>query len=304
MQNLPAQSNDLTIRPPKNLLLSTDLSCRCDRALDRAVSCSEAWGAHLTALTVVDREAVEESGLEGITSGDPVQRARRRLRRDTSSLEPLPSILVRSGDVLEQLLDVASGNEMELVVTGVARNQWFRAVILGSVVDGIIRNLQIPALVVKNRVIGPYRRILVAGDLSPLTEQLLRVTAAWFPDSDIALFHAFGVPYLDLADANRELVCEQAKRAANQEAAEFLNSLDLNPSRRFPVRVVCEYGMPVPALNAYSERSEVDLVVIGNQGHGVFMEILKGNTAKEILLNVESDVLVIPEGGLGKKEGE
>jgi len=303
MQTLTAHSTLPAIRLPKNLLLSTDLSCRCDRALDRAVSCAEAWGAHLTALTVVDRDAVDESGLEGIRSGDPVQRARRRLRRDTSSLEPLPSVLVRSGDVLEQLLDVASGSGMDLVVTGVARNQWFRAVTLGSVVDGILRNLEVPALVVRNRVVGHYRRILVAGDLSPLTEHLLRTAVAWFPDADIAFFHAFVVPYLDLSDANRSLVCEQARRTANQEAAEFLGSVDFGEGPRPMIRVVCGFGMPAPALNAYGEQSEVDLVIIGNHGHGVILEILKGSTSKEILLNVESDVLVLPECGFPQRVG-
>lgn len=298
MQTLPAHSVRSTIRLPKNILLATDLSCRCDRALDRAVSCAEEWGAHLTALTVVDREAVDESGFEGIQFGDPVQRARRRLRRDTSSLEPLPSVLVRSGDVLEQLLDVVSGNGMDLVVTGVARNQWFRAVTLGSVVDGILRNLQVPALVVRNRVVGHYRRILVAGDLSPLTEHLLKAAVAWFPDADIVFFHAFGVPYLDLADANRALVCEQARRTANHDATEFLRKAGPFESRKSPVRVVCEYGVPAPALNAYGERNEVDLVIIGNHGHGVFLEILKGSTSKEILLNIDSDVLVIPGSGI------
>ena len=42
---------------PRAVLLSTDLSCRCDRALDRAVLSAKGWQARLVALTVVEPTA-------------------------------------------------------------------------------------------------------------------------------------------------------------------------------------------------------------------------------------------------------
>lgn len=280
---------------PKNVLLATDLSCRCDRPLDRAIAISKAWGSHLTALTVVDKQSFDGIPLPPGDTADPVQRARRRLRRDVSSASGGPSILVRAGDVLDELLDVVTGNGMELVVTGVARNQWFRNVTLGTVVDGILRRSPVPTLVVRNRANEEYRRILVAGDFSDLTRHLLETTLAWFPEADVTFFHAFDVPYLDLSDASRDIVREQARKEANKGAAEFLAGIPATLNRRSAVRSVCEFGLPVVALNNYSLRTEVDLVVIGNHGRSVFFEILTGSNAKDILQNVESDVLVLPE---------
>jgi nucleotide-binding universal stress UspA family protein len=43
-----------TSATPKQVLLATDLSARCDRALDRAVQLTEAWQAELTAVNVLD----------------------------------------------------------------------------------------------------------------------------------------------------------------------------------------------------------------------------------------------------------
>ena len=39
---------------PATILFATDLSSRCDRALDRSLMLAKQWGAHLVALTVVE----------------------------------------------------------------------------------------------------------------------------------------------------------------------------------------------------------------------------------------------------------
>jgi nucleotide-binding universal stress UspA family protein len=44
--------------PPRRIILATDLSARCDRALDRAAALASAWQAELIALHA--REPVED----------------------------------------------------------------------------------------------------------------------------------------------------------------------------------------------------------------------------------------------------
>lgn len=294
MQTLPESSVSVSFPLPKNLLLATDLSCRCDRALDRATECAKSWGAHLTALTVVDKAAADESRMEWSSTEDPSVRAAKRLRKDTRSPDKAPAVLVRTGEVVDELLDVISGGGMDLVVTGVARNQWFRSITLGSVVDGILRNSTVPTLVVRNRVCGNYRKVVVAGDFSAQTERLLAAALALFPDSEITFFHVFNVPFLGLSDGNKEAVCEQARRDSTAEAKEFLAGIGMLDGHAPFIRIECEHGPAVSALNNYGRRHDIDLVIIGNRGHGLVTELLMGSLSKEILQNTESDVLVIP----------
>lgn len=47
--------------PPMRILLATDLSARCDRALDRAAQLAAEWGAELIALKVVESPQLLES---------------------------------------------------------------------------------------------------------------------------------------------------------------------------------------------------------------------------------------------------
>ncbi|MGE4048921.1 MAG: universal stress protein, partial [Acetobacteraceae bacterium] len=45
------------VEPPERILLATDLSCRCDRAQDRAVWLAEQWDSRLTLLHVLEAPA-------------------------------------------------------------------------------------------------------------------------------------------------------------------------------------------------------------------------------------------------------
>jgi nucleotide-binding universal stress UspA family protein len=57
-----------TTGPPGKLLLATDLSARCDRALERAVSLASQWQAQLTVLHAFE-EAPDPSALRDERSG-------------------------------------------------------------------------------------------------------------------------------------------------------------------------------------------------------------------------------------------
>ncbi|WP_268744979.1 universal stress protein [Cupriavidus metallidurans] len=57
MTTLPATS------PPASLMLATDLSPRCDRALDRAAGLAQAWKAELIVAHVLDPAAHPDQAL-------------------------------------------------------------------------------------------------------------------------------------------------------------------------------------------------------------------------------------------------
>ena len=72
MTGQPFKENHMTAIPetrdiPHRLLLATDLSARCDRALDRAAQLAEEWQAELVALNVLDPAASPDQALAWIS---------------------------------------------------------------------------------------------------------------------------------------------------------------------------------------------------------------------------------------------
>lgn len=274
------------------IMLATDLSCRCDRALDRAVACTEEWQAELVVTTVVDDEVLPKNWAGHGRSGMEAE-ARMRLSADLAAGGLHPVVKVRTGSVLDEVLAVAEEERVDLVITGVARNHWLRAVVLGTVVDGLMRHSAVPTLVVRNRVHGCYQKILIAGDLSDLSRAIVRKTLDWFPKAEVCFFHAVEVPNAQLADVGAAELLEQACEAARADSVAFVDQAGLTPDQRERVRIACEPGSALAALNACLRREAFDLVVVGAHGRGLLFEILIGSKAKHIVENIATDVLIV-----------
>jgi nucleotide-binding universal stress UspA family protein len=276
---------------PKKIMLATDLSCRCDRALDRAAACAVDWQAELVVTTVIDDQALTDAWTcQGPTAIE--DEARLQLIGDLTAKGLEPMVKVRSGNVVDEVLAVAEAEQVDLVITGVARDRWLRAAVLGTVVDALMRRSEVPNLVVRNRVKGSYTRILVAGDLTDLARKILRKTLEWFPAAEVILFHAVEVPNAQLADAGAAL-CEAASEAVRPQLVAFVDQAGLTPNQWSRVRIVCEPGRPLTALNGCLRREAIDLVVVGAHRRGLLFEILIGSKAKQIVENIPTDVLIV-----------
>ncbi|WP_257551780.1 universal stress protein [Sphingopyxis sp. DBS4] len=154
--------------------MATDLSHRCDRALDRALLVAKAWQAELTVIHAL--APPEDSPLFGSLrdlpswrrSPDPVRKARDRIYRDLVREDPGVDIMVHveTGSPAEVVLGAARASHADLIVTGVARDELLARMFLGDTVDRLIRKSPVPVLIVRDRAFEPYRTMLVTTDFS------------------------------------------------------------------------------------------------------------------------------------------
>ena len=102
MSNSP--SNPANPQPPGAVLLSTDLSCRCDRALDRAVLSAKEWQARLVALTVVEPTAASRLDMGHaawqLARQSAQHIAQRRLHADMARQNIPVTVRVEQGQVI------------------------------------------------------------------------------------------------------------------------------------------------------------------------------------------------------------
>lgn len=283
---------------PKIILLATDLSSRCDRAMDRAAQLASLWGARLVVLNVLEHEYdfAEPARASDMPSWRrPPEREqvvaeqmRRDLGRDLKGAE----IRVVEGAAAPTIDAVAREVGAELIVTGIARDEALGRYFLGSTVERLARQTPIPLLIVKSRL-RPYVEVLVATDFSPPSQHALTAAARFFPQTPLTLLHAWEIPFagfLDKPDLQREWT------AAEKEGCDtFVAQSGLSSDQRRDLQILLETGAPDTMVRAYMRDKGVDLVVVGTHGRGGLFDLRLGGTAKRILDSAPGDVLLIRE---------
>lgn len=287
--------------PSPCLLLATDLSARCDRALDRAAQLAGEWRMALLALNVLDPATSPDQALawaSGSNSEALLRVARQQLARDLASIDiPASLRVVRSNDAAAAIGEAAATAGAALVVTGVSRNETFGRFLLGSTVEQLARVLAVPLLVVRNRVRGPYRRILVATDFSASSGHALRETVQRFPGRPLTLYHAHSLP---LAGLTETVVHAGVCRAIEErECLAFLDAWEIPPEA--PVRPVVECGAIETTLTRHVREQDIDLVVLGSRGASGVADLLLGSTAARMLDWLPCDTLLVPGPPLAAK---
>lgn len=278
---------------PHRLLLATDLSARCDRALDRAAQLADEWQAELVALNVLDPASSPDQALawlHGASEKQLLHVARRQLARDLAAAKVQATLrLVRSEDAAAAIREIAAGTQSDLVVTGVSCNETLGRLFLGSTVENLARSLLPPLLVVRNRVPGPYRRILVATDFSEPSRHALLLAARFFPGRELVLYHAHALAMSGLADTSPHpglcVGIEQTECAAFLTATAFPADTKIHP--------VVECGAIESLLTRYVRERDIDLVVMGSYGRSGLMGLLLGSTAGKLLDWLPCDTLLV-----------
>lgn len=289
---------------PRKILLATDLSARGDRALERAVSLSMRHDVPLIILHVY--EDLDEPSLMYKSKGLPSwhrppdaaaiakQRIRQGLRADLGDAIEKADIRIEEGDPAEVIERVAIDEQVDLVVTGIARERPFasRPVVLGKTVEQLLRRLAIPLLIVRNRARDAYRHIVVTTDFSKSSAHALQMAVRFFPKQALYLLHASDVPYSTLVD-DANVHAERFREIRTQELVEFLDATFLPDTDRSRLVPIIEPGPPQQIIREYVQLRGGDLVVLGTQGRGAVMEALLGSTTKSILATLPCDALVV-----------
>ena len=277
--------------PPTTILLATDLSARCDRALDRAAQLAKEWQAKLIALKVIDVPDTPDQLLAWVDnkSDDSVlDVAAKQMARDVSDLGIAVSMhIIRATDTAAAIQQTALETGSDMIVTGMARNEILGRFLLGSTVLDLSRSVSIPLLVVRNRVHAPYQRILVATDFSEFSRQALRLSSRWFPEQTLTVYHAHETPFSGLSSKHVEI----SRNLEQGEFTDFIKNSNLPVNAH--IKPAIELGVLAPTLTQYVRDHDIDLVVIGCNGNRGLMGDIIGSNASALLDWLPCDTLVV-----------
>ncbi|HET7299345.1 MAG TPA: universal stress protein, partial [Oleiagrimonas sp.] len=130
-------------RPPRRILLATDLSSHCDRALDRAVQLAGRWKATLHVVHAL-RPDTRTGAWWSPGGGEPqageaqIALIERQIRRDMPvELNDL-EIHVDVGEPVDVILRTAEREGCDLIVTG-ANGPTFASIIIHTTTEHLLR---------------------------------------------------------------------------------------------------------------------------------------------------------------------
>jgi nucleotide-binding universal stress UspA family protein len=267
----------------KRILAACDLSPRSDLALGRALLLALADDGTVTVLHVHssarDRAAVEQQVRDHLA----------RVRPDATC-----EVVLRVGAPFVEIIRTARTVGADLIAMG-AQGAERPLSFTGTTAERVARKSDRPVLVVRQRPIGRYRRVLTAVDGSEHATAALRFALHAFPDAEHHVVHAVvvpGEPKMRGADpSDVDALRQTALDAARGEITRALGST-------WSGALVVRYGHPVEVISGMAVEWDADLVVVATHGQGVVRHVLLGSTAERTLRETPNDVLLVRPAGV------
>ena len=293
------QMNSMT-----SIVAATDLSNLSRHAVRRSAQLADDTGAELSLVHALVGTALDDLrgwGPDGAAAATAVEAAaRQQLHALALELQQKHTIAVREqvafGHPVTAVTEHASDSDADLIVTGTRGTGFFRGVVVGSTAERIARRAARPVLMVRQSPRGAYRRVLVPIDFSPSSIGAIALARQVAPEATLVLMHAVELPYegklrlAGVSDASIVSHRDAARHDALRRLQDVAAGSGMAPEQ---VRIVAVAGGdPWMLIVQEEEEQDCDLVAIGKQGRHALGELLLGSTARMVIAECTSDVLL------------
>ena len=284
----------------KNVLVPVDFSPPSRLALNYGVSLARKFRARLTLLHVVEFGAA-------LIAGFPVEDTDLAKRHSDQALRMLSAlvapedqddldlrIVVKYGDIKDQIAAVIEENHADIAVMGTHGRGLFGRLLIGSVTEGMLRNVSIPILTV--RAIQPleFSRILFATDCTEPSKRAFDFVLEFARQlqSRVVLLHVLEPVAVTYGGA------EMAGYIDRHNAAEIRPELEALVARGAQQKVKVETaiveGTAAEQILKAADDNDADLLAISVRHKGFVERALLGTTAERVIREASMPVLSVP----------
>lgn len=289
----------------RSILVPMDGSKLADRALGVAIPLAEQHGARLilvqvfeplSVMTIPSEGALRDAELEASWRREQeksLERSLKRVRRQTAV--PVEGHF-RDGEVVATLAREARELAVDLVVLCTHGRGGFQRLFLGSVADGLMRQLAVPLLLVRGGrggavPKGKFERIVIPVDGSHRAEAALPAVA------ELLGTRAATVTLAHIVHPMLAAVAEQAGRKPGRTfEVEYLEPLAAKLRRPDLTvgQVTAVDGNVARALLAIATERDADLIAMTTQGMSGFERFVVGSVADKVIRTAGQAVLICP----------
>jgi universal stress protein E len=301
----------------RRILVATDFSACADAALHQAVwIAKQSHGEVVLAHVVADlRRAVSRTSyrariefLEG-----QEEHFQRELRR--ASDEKLKRSIHQLGDTgvkityetllgtpYVELIHSVQQEGYDLVVTGSRGNGSWQELFLGSTAKRLIRKCPACVWIVKHESAKPPTSILAAVDMSDVSRRALE-QAVRLAECAKAELHVLHVVEHEIPEHLLEMKSASSSDRSLREWLEYEQSQQFDQFLA-PMETLCRplrrhllWGTAGQQIVNLAKEVTADLIVLGTVGRSGIQGLLLGNTAENVLVHCDCDVLTVKPAG-------
>jgi nucleotide-binding universal stress UspA family protein len=278
----------------QHVLAATDASEHGLSAVVTGAACARRSGASLDVVSVLETRLMPF----GIKATEYHERFGEELHRKVVAQAEEAgaadaTVHVRGGLAAPLITKMADEFGSDLVVVGAHPRPAVARFLVGSTAERVIRLARPPVLVATEGRREPFRRILVAVDLSRQSRRVLEL-AAVFAQADEAEIRALYVQdRLTPMLLEAALFDEQEQRHRAREQFELILSEVSLPSELMVSREIREGHAGHEVLHE-AQQWKADLIVLGTHGFGFFNRMLLGSTSTYVLRHGDCATLVVP----------
>lgn len=291
--------------PIKNILVATDFSHISLNAFDHAAAIATRNKAKLHALHVSQDPIHSLAGLalpdleQYNAAAKAAVQSHLDALSDRSDL-PLETAQRHGYSIATEILAYAEEQQIDLVVIGTHGRGALSRLILGSESQKVARQCKSAVLVVGEDHVPSTTAtptIVVAVDLSPLSEQAVREAAALAADLHGTLTVLHVLEPLTLPPYYPEGLIRLAQREdAEQSLTNFVSALGLAPTPTLAV----ECGLAEQLIIDYATDHQADLLVMARSGMRGFDRLMFGSVTERVLPGAPCPVWVLPAPPMAK----
>ncbi len=266
----------------QTIFLTTDLTARGDRPMDRAIQLAKTRGAKLVVFHVLEK---------GRHDSEAVQAASAEIEMDLASYDMEAEIIVERGDVVSQIIEHAEATKAAMIVAGVARIGRLGDLVMGTQLERIIHHSPLPVLIAKNRATTQYERLVAASDFSSPSAYAIEQGCTLFPEQQAHIINAFHVPFEGFLHSDK--VTEEFRTEQHLQIAKFMEGLKIPAGTRKDLTYSVEYGDTCSVVQQAIKNRHTDLAVIGTHGTSGFRANMMGSMARALITYLPCDILAV-----------
>lgn len=287
----------------QRLLVATDYSPAADKALNLACSIANRFGSELHLLHVID-EPLPLGLPEGmwidprkilpalIGNGKTVLADHTNKLNLEANIQVIREVVV--GNPCEEIQKYAIDRGIGLIVVGTHGHRGISRMLVGSVAERTVRMATCPVMTVHMSAAGstevqssPFHRILVATDFSAAANRArdLGWTLANKFGAELHVLNTVVEPVPLPGPHGTWIRPEDVLPAYTDNAIRALadNVKVLKRDESVPIVAAVKVGFPIEMIQKYIADEQIDLAVLGTQGHRGLSHLLLGSIAEKVV---------------------